>query len=64
MHSDATSSQHPIHLDSSGSDDDTDTDTDPSQPWLAEFNMYFRTHEVVPEGMSVITWWGVSVQSS
>jgi hypothetical protein len=62
MHSSAPSSRRVHHPDdSSGSDDDSDTEFDPARPWLAEFNSYFRTHDVVPENMSIITWRGVSV---
>jgi hypothetical protein len=47
--------------------DDTDSESDnggneavdPSRPWLDEWNTYFNTHEVVPEGMGIVRWWGV-----
>lgn len=60
MHSKASSGQRVNRVDDS-SDEDSDTEIDPSRPWLAEFNSYFRTHEIVPEGMSIVTWWGVGV---
>jgi hypothetical protein len=46
---------------SSGSDTDSDTEIDTARLWLGEFNRYFHTHDVVPEGMSIVEWWGVSV---
>ena len=61
MHSGAPSRCPVCAGDSSGSDDDSDTGIDPARPWLTEFNVYFCTHEVVPEDMSIVTWWGVSV---
>ena len=32
---------------------------DSEKPWLAEFNRYLNTHDVLPEGMTVVKWWGV-----
>ena len=43
----------------SESDDGSNKAVDPSRPWLDEWNMYFNTHEVVPEGMGIVRWWGV-----
>jgi hypothetical protein len=42
----------------SDSDDDFN-DTDPTKPWLSEFNRYLNTHDVIPEGTTVVKWWGV-----
>ena len=46
---------HPRADDSSGSDSDSDAEIDSVQPWLAEFNRYLHTHNVIPEGMSIVT---------
>ncbi|KAJ3531266.1 hypothetical protein NM688_g7598 [Phlebia brevispora] len=47
------------------SDDESDAECTSSpltavdgKPWLAEFNRYLDTTESIPEGMSVIQWWG------
>ena len=32
---------------------------DSEKPWMAEFNRYLNTHDVLPEGMTVVKWWGV-----
>ena len=39
--------------------DMSDDDGDPTKPWLAEFERYLMTHDIVPEGMLVVEWWGV-----
>jgi hypothetical protein len=46
--------------------DDTDSDSemevaagDPMKPWLHEWNTYIQTHEIIPEGMGIVRWWGV-----
>ena len=41
--------------------DMSDNDSDPTKPWLAEFKRYLMTHDVVPEGMLIVEWWGVSL---
>lgn len=47
------------------SDDDTPTPTmipspaDSQKPWLWEFNQYINRVNEVPDGMSLIRWWGV-----
>jgi hypothetical protein len=43
------------------SDDDSG---DLTKPWLAEYQRYITTHDVVLEGMSLVEWWGVSLKSS
>ena len=55
----------------SGTQDDSDYDMsdnndsgDLTQPWLAEYQRYINTHDVVPEGTSLVEWWGVSLESS
>jgi hypothetical protein len=47
--------------------DDTDSESemevgsaDPTKPWLHEWNTYIQTHEMIPEGMGIVRWWGVS----
>lgn len=45
--------------------DDEDTPVtsplaDPSRPWIREFNMYLDAVDELPDGMSVVRWWGVS----
>ena len=40
---------------------DDHASSDPSKPWLKEWNLYLQTHEVVPEGMGIVEWWGVCV---
>ena len=51
-----------LNIDDTDSDSDENTDgvIDPNRLWLDEWNTYFNTHEVVPEGMGIIRWWGVS----
>ena len=44
--------------DSDMSDDDLD-DTNATKPWLSEFQRYLNTHDVIPEGTTVVKWWGV-----
>jgi hypothetical protein len=48
--------------------DDTDSDNssdeepevdDTAQPWLHEWALYTTTHEVVPENVGIVQWWGV-----
>ena len=40
----------------------SDDDSDPTKPWLAEFERYLATHDVVPEDMLIVEWWGVSLK--
>ena len=35
----------------------------PVSNWESEFNGYINTKEVVPEGMTMVEWWGVRVYS-
>lgn len=32
---------------------------DPAKPWLWEYNLYFNTTDEIPEGQSLVQWWGV-----
>jgi hypothetical protein len=47
--------------DSDEPDDEESTLSDPSKPWLIEWNLYLQTHEVIPEGMGIVKWWGVGL---
>jgi hypothetical protein len=44
---------------SNGSDTDSG-DVDPEMRWKTEFDRYVNTREAMPEGMSIVQWWGVS----
>ena len=50
-------------LDTSSDYNMSDDDSDPTKPWLAEFECYLMTHDVVPEVMSIVEWWGVCLMS-
>jgi len=49
------------------SDDENNSDSfitpspldDPEKPWKRDYNAYIDTVHDVPEGMSVVQWWGV-----
>lgn len=50
------------------SEDEPDTTSVPTaptagsqKPWLMEFNQYLNGNDEVPEGMTLIHWWGVSI---
>jgi hypothetical protein len=36
---------------------------DPNKPWLKEFNHYLNTVDEIPDGLTVVKWWGVSANS-
>jgi hypothetical protein len=39
--------------------------SDPLRPWLRDFMIYLETRESeLPEGMSIIQWWGVRTEHS
>ena len=42
-------------------DSESDEDGDPSRPWLDEWITYLSSHEVIPEGVGIVRWWGVRV---
>ena len=48
---------------SSGDEDEShvtySSSSDSSKPWMREFNQYIQVRDEVPEGMSLIQWWGV-----
>lgn len=52
--------QRNLDTDSEGEDDENGG-SDPSKPWMAEFQRYMNTHDLVPEGMSIVEWWGVCI---
>jgi hypothetical protein len=33
---------------------------EPKEPWSKEYNMYLNAIDEIPEGMTLIQWWGVS----
>jgi hypothetical protein len=43
---------------------DDDDSGDLTKPWLAEYQRYITTHDVLLEGTSLVEWWGVSLESS
>ena len=49
-----------LDTDSEAEDNDNGINIDPLKPWMAEFRLYIDTHDIVPEGMSIVHWWGVS----
>jgi hypothetical protein len=61
--SNAATAPHPtsVHWQDSDYDMSDDDSGDLTKPWLAEYQRYTTTHDVVPEGMSLIEWWGVSL---
>ena len=38
-----------------------DVPKDPNWPWLRHFRAFIDASEQVPDGWSVVKWWGVSV---
>ena len=52
-----------------GFPDDLETDSeaegddkvskDPTRPWKAKFDQYLDTHDIIPDRMSIVHWWGV-----
>ena len=48
---------------SSTAADASSTPPDPaaSKPWLTEFHQYLNGNDEVPDGMSIIKWWGVCI---
>jgi hypothetical protein len=45
--------------DSDDSDDALHAPIPSSDPWVVEFDQYIKTNDILPEGMSIVTWWGV-----
>jgi hypothetical protein len=48
------------NLETDSEQDDDEDNVDEQKPWLREFRQYLDTREVITEGMSAVTWWGVS----
>ncbi|PPQ84408.1 hypothetical protein CVT24_009521 [Panaeolus cyanescens] len=54
------------HLRLSLSDDEDDLDlglslpSNPLEPWRTEWDAYLNTHEVVPQTMGIVQWWGLN----
>jgi len=50
-----------LNIDDTNSNTNTDDEAaDPSRPWSKEWSAYINSNEVVPEGMGIVHWWGVS----
>ena len=51
---------------SSEDEDDTHvthpSSSDSSKPWMREFNQYIQVRDEVPEGMTLVQWWGVCLE--
>lgn len=48
------------------SDDEDDaladsTPSNPSKPWLKEFELYLNAVDELPDGLSIVQWWAVSI---
>ena len=53
---------HCHNIDDTDSESETEmTAADPTKPWLNEWNTYIQTHEIIPEGMGIVRWWGVCI---
>lgn len=46
--------------DSDAEEDIGGKNVDPSKPWMAEFRRYLDTHDIIPEGTSIVRWWGLN----
>ncbi|KAJ3804312.1 hypothetical protein F5876DRAFT_70738 [Lentinula aff. lateritia] len=48
------------------SDDEDDASasvsTSNGSPWMDEFSKYYDAKDIVPEGMSIVQWWGMNAQ--
>ena len=47
------------NTDSSSDDDDCQQVTNTANSWLDEWKLYLNTHEVVPDDVGIVRWWGV-----
>lgn len=51
------------HIDTdSEAEDDLPVDgseSDLLQPWMAEYERYINTHDVIPSETNIVAWWGV-----
>ena len=50
---------HELSSDEENSLEEGDHALDPQSPWLKEFNLYLHSSASVPEGLSIVQWWGV-----
>jgi hypothetical protein len=62
MYSGSNPTPHPTSgtQDSDYDMSDDDDSGDSTNPWLAEYQRYITTHDVLLEGTSLVEWWGVS----
>ena len=60
-----TGHQNIDDTDSSSSDDDDDCrhTTKTADAYIEEWNLYLNTHEVMPDDIEIVTWWGVCIVS-
>ena len=42
-------------------DDSVSTPTEIAEPWRRKFNQYLNGSDEVPNGMSIVQWWGVCI---
>jgi hypothetical protein len=42
-------------------DDSASTPAEIAEPWRREFNQYLNGSDEVPNGMSIVQWWGVCI---
>jgi hypothetical protein len=49
------------NTDSESDDDNCQQVVDMNHSWMEEWKLYLNTHEVVPDNMGIVHWWGVSV---
>ena len=49
------------NMDDTDSEDSSDEEpeVDNAQPWLHEWTLYTTTHDIVPENVGIVRWWGV-----
>ncbi|KIK77243.1 hypothetical protein PAXRUDRAFT_17636 [Paxillus rubicundulus Ve08.2h10] len=38
--------------------EEEDQDVDPQSPWLKKFNLYLYSATSLPDGLTIIQWWG------
>jgi hypothetical protein len=42
----------------------TSTSNDSTPAWRKAFNLYLNTTDEIPEGQTIVQWWGVSFNST
>ena len=50
---------HDDDSDDSDSDKISNNEASSTSPWLVEYEQYINTNDVIPNGMSIVAWWGV-----